>query len=142
MKRCTFLSFVLALLLFVAPATSNAAFVIAAHNNTEAASAAEAAVDATLMADAQADIATTPANIPAPPTLERAMYRGWFGTVAFICGIAGFAWPFLSLVAVLFGFLGMGKYRRKRSLALIGFLLGIAVILGVVFAGYTALPIF
>jgi hypothetical protein len=61
---------------------------------------------------------------------------GWEGIVAFVCGVIGFVgWPvtiLMSILAIIFGAIGMGRRKRNRGLAIAGLVLGIiGVVVGI-----------
>ncbi len=70
------------------------------------------------------------------PIYQRVAYRGWQGIFALACGVAGFFWGGFALLAVLFGLMGMGRRHRNSSLAIAGFVLGLAAILLAIFTGF------
>lgn len=64
--------------------------------------------------------------------------RGWIGIVSVICGVLGFIAPLFGFAALLLGFIGMnGKRNRHTGVAIAGFVLGLAVVLLVIFGGFT-----
>lgn len=76
-------------------------------------------------------------------TFLRMLYRGQVSTIALLCGIAGFFFPLFSIIAVVFGFLGLStKGARKRGVGVAALILGIAAIIMMSFEGAAALPLF
>ncbi len=80
---------------------------------------------------ARLDKMTSPSSV-----FVRWMATGTIGLFALLFGILGFLAPVFSIGAVLFGFLGMKRFCNSRGLAIIGFVLGIAVICMAAFGGY------
>jgi hypothetical protein len=48
-----------------------------------------------------------------------------FGIAALSCSLAGFLFPLLGILGIVFGAIGMSKNRKLRGLAIAGFSLGI-----------------
>ena len=70
------------------------------------------------------------------PIYQRVAYGGWQGIFALLCGVAGFFWGGFAILAVLFGFLGMGGRHKNHGMAIAGFVMGVAVILLAIFTGF------
>lgn len=80
-------------------------------------------------------------DISSPP-FRNWQYRGWVGELALALGIMGLFLPLFSIGAILFGFIGMNRHNRNRGLAVAGFVLGVAVIVGTALFGLTPIPLF
>ena len=76
------------------------------------------------------------------PTFRRMAYKGWFGMLSLFMGIAGFFYPLFAIGAILFGFIGMSKRNWNTGIAIVGFVLGLAVLSLTIFFGFTPLALF
>jgi len=71
------------------------------------------------------------------PNFRGIASQGWFGLASVLFGLAGFIYPLFSLLAILFGFLGMSRKNHKVGLAIFGCLLGLTVLALTIFGVYT-----
>lgn len=144
MSNRLFYLLVMAMLL-CAPLSSDAAFVVKKQEI-----ATSEVVTTTALAQeynselSSAMTATTASEFPRTkyPLFIKMLVSGWVGRLAFIFGLLGLLSPLFSVGAVLFGFLGMGKYRKSKGLAVAGLILGLIGIIAVALGGFTVLPIF
>ncbi len=137
MKNILLFLFSIVLFLYTTPA-AHAGFItkknIAPAYTTQSASAELNTISSTKPATTSISEAAQLLHAP----VDRWAARGWIGTLSVIFGALGFIAPLFGFVAVILGFIGMnGKRSRHTGVAIAGFVLGLAVVLLVVFGGFT-----
>ena len=73
------------------------------------------------------------------PGFNRAVHRGWFGILSVVLGLLGFLHPLFSIFAVLFGFMGMSRHNYNTGFAIVGFILGLTVLVLTMFFSFVPL---
>ncbi len=136
------LLYILFIALFGFSVNTQAGFFVKRHAvATEVVQTASKTRDITSVSANVASVNSKSENISTPP-FRNWQYRGWVGEIALALGIMGLFLPLFSIAAILFGFIGMNRHNRNRGLAVAGFVLGVAVIVGTALFGLTPIPLF
>ncbi len=133
-----------AIVLFFAPTTAQAGFMVKKSVAIQATQSMSATSNESSILVKNSEVATTLSALGDSPSgvFVRWAHNGTLGTFALLFGILSFFAPLFSMFALVFGFIGMKSFCRSRGVAIVGFVLGLVALCITIFSGFAPLPIF